>query len=44
MLEFRGLKVYGSPRPEHNPSPLHERWNYVKQAIGHLLWQMGMPV
>ena len=44
MLEFRGLKVYGSPRPEHNPSPLHERWNYVKQAIGYLLWQMGMPV
>ena len=44
MLEFRGLKVYGSPRREHNPSPLHERWNYVKQAIGHLLWQVGMPV
>jgi uncharacterized SAM-binding protein YcdF (DUF218 family) len=44
MLEFRGLKVYGSPRPDHNPSPLHERWNYVKQAIGYLLWQMGMPV
>jgi uncharacterized SAM-binding protein YcdF (DUF218 family) len=44
MLEFRGLRVYGSPRPEHNTSPLHERWNYVKQAIGYLLWQMGMPV
>ena len=44
MLEFRGLKVYGSPRREHNPSPLHERWNYVKQAIGHLLWRVGMPV
>ena len=44
MLEFRGLKVYGSPRREHNSSPLHERWNYVKQAIGHLLWRVGMPV
>ena len=44
MLEFRGLKVYGSPRREHNPSSLHERWNYVKQAIGHLLWRVGMPV
>ena len=44
MLEFRGLKVYGSPRREHNPSPLHERWNYVKQAIGHLLWRVGMPM
>ena len=44
MLEFRGLKVYGSPRREHNPSSLHERWNYVKQAIGYLLWRVGMPV
>jgi uncharacterized SAM-binding protein YcdF (DUF218 family) len=44
MLEFRGLKVYGSPRREHNTESLHERWNYVKQAIGYLLWEMGMPV
>src|SRR5579872_2657613 len=29
MLQFRGLQVYGSPRKEHNPEPLHERWNYV---------------
>lgn len=44
MLQFRGLKVYGSPRREHNPGSLHERWNYVKQAIGYLLWRLGMPV
>jgi uncharacterized SAM-binding protein YcdF (DUF218 family) len=44
MLQFRGLEVYGSPRRELNPSPLHERWNYVKQAIGYLLWRVGMPV
>jgi len=44
MLQSRGMRVYGSPRKELNPSPLHERWNYVKQAIGYLLWRVGMPV
>ena len=44
MLEFRGLNVYGSPRKEHNPGLMHERWNYVKQAIGYLLWRAGVPV
>ncbi|MBZ5723712.1 MAG: YdcF family protein [Acidobacteriia bacterium] len=44
MLQFRGLNVYGSPRKEHNPEPLHERWNYVKQAIGYLLWRAGVAV
>ena len=41
---IRGLNAYGSPRKEHNPSPLHERWNYVKQAIGYLLWRAGVAV
>ena len=44
MLQSRGLEVYGSPRREVNPGSLHERWNYVKQAIGYLLWRVGMPV
>jgi uncharacterized SAM-binding protein YcdF (DUF218 family) len=44
MLQSRGLKVYGSPRRELNPGSLHERWNYLKQAIGYLLWRVGMPV
>jgi uncharacterized SAM-binding protein YcdF (DUF218 family) len=43
MLEAGGLKVYGSPRKDHN-SPLRERWNYLKQAIGYLLWRAGVPV
>src|SRR5215831_3738723 len=33
MLQNRGLEVYGSPRKEIHVEPLHERWNYVKQAI-----------
>ena len=44
MLQFRGLEAYGSPRRELNPTPLHERWSDVKQAIGYLLWRVGMPV
>ena len=44
MLEFRGLEVYGSPRKEQHPTPLHEWWNTVKQAIGYLLWRAGVPV
>jgi uncharacterized SAM-binding protein YcdF (DUF218 family) len=44
MLQFRGLRVYGSPRKETRPDPLHERWNYLKQAIGYLLWNAGLGV
>jgi uncharacterized SAM-binding protein YcdF (DUF218 family) len=44
MLESRGLRAYGSPRKEHNPEPLHDRWNYVKQAVGYLLWRVGVGV
>jgi uncharacterized SAM-binding protein YcdF (DUF218 family) len=44
MLEFRGLKVYGSPRREHPHDSLRERWNYVKQAAGYILWSCGVPL
>ena len=44
MLESRGLKAYGSPRKEHNPEPLRDRWNYIKQAVGYLLWRVGVGV
>jgi len=44
MLEFRGLKVYGSPRREHPHDSLRERWNYVKQAVGYILWSCGVPL
>lgn len=44
MLQAHGLEVYGSPRREHNMAPFHDRWNYFKQAIGYLLWRIGMPV
>ena len=44
MLALSGLKAYGSPRKEHNTDAIHERWNYVKQAIGYLLWSAGLGV
>jgi uncharacterized SAM-binding protein YcdF (DUF218 family) len=44
MLEARGLTVYGSPRPEPPDHSLRESWNYVKQAIGYMLWSCGVPV
>jgi uncharacterized SAM-binding protein YcdF (DUF218 family) len=44
MLEARGLTAYGSPRKDRVSDPVHERWNYFKQAVGYLLWRAGMPV
>jgi uncharacterized SAM-binding protein YcdF (DUF218 family) len=44
MLQVRGLSVYGSPRKELAPQSLREHWNYVKQAIGYLLWRAGLAV
>ena len=44
MLQFRGLQVYGSPRRERNPDSLRDRWNYVKQAVGYVLWSVGLGV
>ena len=44
MLEGRGLTVYGSPRPDHARDSLHVRWNYVKQAVGYMLWSCGVSV
>jgi len=44
ILQKRGFEVYGSPRKELHAEPLHERWNYVKQAIGYMLWAAGLAV
>ncbi|MGA2181608.1 MAG: YdcF family protein [Bryobacteraceae bacterium] len=40
MLEARGLQVYGSPRPSAPVS----RWVYFRQAVGYVLWRIGIPV
>ena len=40
MLESSGLQVYGSPRPSAPP----DRWQYYRQAIGYLLWKIGVAI
>jgi uncharacterized SAM-binding protein YcdF (DUF218 family) len=44
MLERDGMTVYGSPRAERVRDNLQERWNYIKQAVGYMLWSVGVPV
>jgi len=44
MLESSGLKVYGSPRPSIPPGEWRARWQDVRQAVGYLLWRMGIAV
>lgn len=44
MLQSRGLAVFGSPRKEQRPDPFQERWNYFRQALGYVLWSIGLGV
>jgi uncharacterized SAM-binding protein YcdF (DUF218 family) len=44
LLEFRGLQVYGSPRPSEARGTWREKWLYVKQAIAFLLWRVGITI
>lgn len=43
MLEARGFHVYGSPRPETNAGP-KAWWVYVRQAVGYVLWTVGVTI
>lgn len=44
MLESSGLRVYGSPRPSVPPGGWRERWLYFRQAVGYLLWKVGITI
>jgi len=44
MLQSRGLKVYGSPRPSVPVRGWRGKWLYYRQAIGFALWRIGIPV
>lgn len=45
MLERRGMKAYGSPRPEQRPEQgWRAEWTYVRQAVAYGLWSIGIPV
>jgi len=40
MLESSGMRVFGSPRPSQPP----DDWQYYRQAVGYLLWKIGVAV
>src|SRR3989442_1136950 len=42
MLESGGIRVYGSPRQSNPRGDLSERWLYFRQAVGYLLWGLGL--
>lgn len=44
MLESSGMQVYGSPRPSIPPGEWRARWQDFRQAIGYLLWKVGIAV
>lgn len=44
MLEAQGLKVYGSPRPSSPRNDLRQWWLYYRQAVGYLLWSLGITI
>jgi uncharacterized SAM-binding protein YcdF (DUF218 family) len=44
ILEHEGMKVRGSPRPTAPQSGMRERWLYVRQAVGYLLWRVGINI
>lgn len=44
MLQSRGIKVYGSPRPSATQDGLRENWLYFRQAVGYGLWRIGITI
>jgi uncharacterized SAM-binding protein YcdF (DUF218 family) len=45
ILEAQQIKVYGSPRPPAgSPTKNDRRWLYFRQAVGFLLWQIGINI
>jgi uncharacterized SAM-binding protein YcdF (DUF218 family) len=44
MLERSGLRAYGSPRPEPGRDSARQWWLYLRQAVGHALWSVGIRV
>ncbi|MDQ2773631.1 MAG: YdcF family protein [Acidobacteriota bacterium] len=45
LLQAQDIKVYGSPRPAMGGLSRSEmRWLYFRQAIGFVLWQIGVNV
>ncbi len=45
MLQFKGLHVYGSPRPSPGmTAPGELKWLYYRQAVGWALFRIGINI
>jgi len=44
ILEHEGMTVRGSPRPVAPHRGANGRWLYVRQALGYLLWRVGINI
>jgi uncharacterized SAM-binding protein YcdF (DUF218 family) len=45
MLQFKGLHVYGSPRPSPwMTTPGELKWRYFRQAVGWALFRIGVNI
>lgn len=43
VLEAQGFTVFGSPKPPAGSLSLNElRWLYLRQAVGFMLWRVGI--
>jgi uncharacterized SAM-binding protein YcdF (DUF218 family) len=44
ILQHAGVEVYGSPRPHTRRGGWRERWLYLRQAVGYILWRFHIAV
>lgn len=44
LLQAQGIQVYGSPRIGKPVGKFARRWMYFRQAIGFILWQLGINI
>lgn len=44
MLEARGIRVFGSPRPSTPKPGWSEDWLYLRQSIAYVLWRLGINI
>jgi uncharacterized SAM-binding protein YcdF (DUF218 family) len=44
MLESRGIRAFGSPRSPGNDSAPRRGGYYARQALGYILWRLGIRI
>ena len=44
MLQSRGIRALGSPRSPGTDAPARRSWYYARQAMGYVLWRIGVRI